>query len=145
LPACAGGDGGQAGRPILVELLEVFRYCWMVFWNLALFLAFANVLHRYIQEGVYDDGGKHQLATGLLETPHQQSAIFISLAAAAGLRHPHHPSQHWSHGCTSVVFINHDTSCHREECQLHPLLQGYYQNRRGTINPHPCVHAHMSC
>jgi hypothetical protein len=53
LSTSAGGDGGQAGRPILVELLEVFRYCWMVFWNLALFLAFANVLHRYIQEGVY--------------------------------------------------------------------------------------------
>jgi hypothetical protein len=42
----AGGDGGSANRPILVELLEVLRYSWMVFWNLALFLAFANVLHR---------------------------------------------------------------------------------------------------
>lgn len=51
-PRSAGGDGGSAGRPILVELLEMLRYSWMVFWNLALFLAFANVLHKWVYGAV---------------------------------------------------------------------------------------------
>jgi hypothetical protein len=33
-------------KPIKQELLELFRGMWVVFWNAALFLAFADVLHR---------------------------------------------------------------------------------------------------
>lgn len=41
LPTPAGGE-----KPIQQELLELFRNMWVVFWNAALFLAFADVLHR---------------------------------------------------------------------------------------------------
>jgi len=41
-----GGEGGGAERPIWVELLEMLRYIWVILWNTALFLWFANVLHR---------------------------------------------------------------------------------------------------
>ncbi|KAL6765747.1 hypothetical protein V8C86DRAFT_3127697 [Haematococcus lacustris] len=43
-----GGAGGAdpGDRPIWVEVLEAARYAWVVFWNLALFLAFASVMHR---------------------------------------------------------------------------------------------------
>jgi hypothetical protein len=33
-------------KPIKQELLELFKGMWVVFWNAALFLAFADVLHR---------------------------------------------------------------------------------------------------
>ncbi|KAF8057271.1 SAT2 [Scenedesmus sp. PABB004] len=43
----AGDDAGGGGeKPIQQELLELFRGMWVVFWNAALFLAFADVLHR---------------------------------------------------------------------------------------------------
>ncbi|KAF6263975.1 hypothetical protein COO60DRAFT_266166 [Scenedesmus sp. NREL 46B-D3] len=38
------GQGGE--KPIKQELLDLFRGMWVVFWNAALFLAFADVLHR---------------------------------------------------------------------------------------------------
>jgi hypothetical protein len=40
------GDEGPAERPILAELKDLLRGMWVVFWNAALFLAFADVLHR---------------------------------------------------------------------------------------------------
>lgn len=40
----AGGGGGD--RPIWVEFKEMMRFIWVVFWNAALFLAVADMLHR---------------------------------------------------------------------------------------------------
>eukprot|EP00879_Flechtneria_rotunda_P002480 GHRR01002678.1.p1 GENE.GHRR01002678.1~~GHRR01002678.1.p1 ORF type:complete len:353 (+),score=142.73 GHRR01002678.1:191-1249(+) len=40
----AGGSGGE--KPIKQELQELFKGMWTMFWNAALFLAFADVLHR---------------------------------------------------------------------------------------------------
>jgi hypothetical protein len=47
-PATVPGGGGDGGgeKSIGQELLEMFKYSWTVFWNLALFLYFANVLHK---------------------------------------------------------------------------------------------------
>jgi hypothetical protein len=44
----AGGEesGGAGEKPIQQELLELFRGMWVIFWNAALFLAVADVLHR---------------------------------------------------------------------------------------------------
>jgi hypothetical protein len=39
------GDNGPE-RSIPAEIWSVFKGAWTVFWNLALFLAFADVLHR---------------------------------------------------------------------------------------------------
>lgn len=44
----AGGDNSGPERPISVELLELLKAGMTVFWNLALFLAFADVLHRCV-------------------------------------------------------------------------------------------------
>lgn len=41
-----GGSGNNENRSVMSEIWEAMRYTWTVFWNLALFLAFADVLHR---------------------------------------------------------------------------------------------------
>lgn len=46
-----GGQGGSEGeegpeKPIKQELLELAKGMWVLFWNAALFLAFADILHR---------------------------------------------------------------------------------------------------
>lgn len=42
-----GGEGdGEADKPIQQELADLARGMWVVFWNAALFLAVADVLHR---------------------------------------------------------------------------------------------------
>ncbi len=42
------GGGGNEDRSVWAEIWEAMRYSWTVFWNLALFLAFADVLHRHV-------------------------------------------------------------------------------------------------
>lgn len=62
-----GGQGGSEGeegpeKPIKQELLELAKGMWVLFWNAALFLAFADILHRSLdwccQVGLGTEGGR---------------------------------------------------------------------------------------
>lgn len=60
----SGGDGGSE-KPIGQELMELFKGCWVIFWNLALFLAFADILHRCVPccyaQSMHDCDGEKSL------------------------------------------------------------------------------------